>query len=80
MVVLLVEGSRVTSGSQHGISLWTAIFTTLSGGYFAFGPIQDPTRESKIKLYVRRIVGWIFFILGLLFLLGMAIEHTTYLQ
>jgi hypothetical protein len=76
---VLLKGGRVSSGPHHGISLWTAIFTTLIGAYFAFGPVQDSTRESRIKLYVRRGLGWVFFILGLLFLLGLAMAHTTFL-
>jgi hypothetical protein len=74
-----LKGAWVNSGPHHGISLWTAILTTLISMYVAFGPVQDSSRESRIKLYVRRGLGWVFFILGLIFLLGLAMARTTYL-
>ena len=70
----------MSSGGQHGISIWAALLPTLLGAYFAFGRVPGSTRESKVKLYVRRIAGWVFFLLGLVFLLGLAMAHTTFLQ
>jgi hypothetical protein len=70
----------MNAGPQHGISIWSAIFMAAVGAYFAFGPIAKATRESRLKLYVRRGIGWIFFAFGLLLLLTFALWRHTYLN